>query len=29
MLVSRWRNLPAVDLAKLKADLDDVLDGSL
>ena len=29
LLVMRWRNLPAVDPAKLKADLDDVMDGSL
>ena len=28
-LVERWRRLPAVDPAKLRADLDDVLDGSL
>lgn len=29
MLVSRWRNLPAVDPAKLRADIDEVLDGAL
>lgn len=28
-LVSRWRQLPAVDGAKLRADIDEVLDGSL
>jgi prevent-host-death family protein len=28
-LVSRWRNLPAVDPAKVRADIDRVLDGSL
>ena len=29
VLVQRWRRLPAVDPVKLRADLDDVLDGSL
>jgi antitoxin (DNA-binding transcriptional repressor) of toxin-antitoxin stability system len=29
VLVERWRRLPAVDPARLRADLDDVLDGSL
>jgi prevent-host-death family protein len=29
VLVERWRRLPAVDPGKLRADLDDVLDGSL
>ena len=29
LLLMRWRNLPAVDPTKLKADLDDVMDGSL
>ena len=29
VLLKRWRQLPAVDPAKLRADLDDVLDGSL
>jgi prevent-host-death family protein len=28
-LVSRWRRLPAVDPARLRADIDDVLDGTL
>jgi prevent-host-death family protein len=29
ILLERWRRLPPVDLASLRADLDDVLDGSL
>ncbi len=29
VLIERWRRLPAVDPARLRADLDDVLDGSL
>lgn len=29
VLVERWRRLPAVDPAKLRADIDDVLDGWL
>jgi prevent-host-death family protein len=29
VLVEHWRRLPAVDPARLRADLDDVLDGSL
>ncbi len=29
VLIERWRRLPAVDPAKLRADLDNVLDGSL
>lgn len=29
VLVNRWRRLPAVDPARLKADIDEVLDGSL
>jgi prevent-host-death family protein len=29
VLVNRWRGLPAVDPARLRSDLDDVLDGSL
>lgn len=29
VLVERWRRLPPVDPARLRADLDDVLDGSL
>ena len=28
-LVDRWRRLPAVDAAKLRADIDDVLEGAL
>lgn len=28
-LVSRWRNLPAVDPAEVRADIDRVLDSSL
>lgn len=29
VLLQRWRRLPAVDPARLRADLDEVLDGSL
>ena len=29
VLLNRWRGLPYVDPAKLKAEIDDVLDGSL
>jgi prevent-host-death family protein len=29
VLLDRWRVLPVVDPAKLKADIDDVLDGAL
>jgi prevent-host-death family protein len=29
VLVKRWRALPRVDAAKLKADIDHLLDGSL
>lgn len=29
LLLQRWRNLPAVDPAKLRADLDDLLDPAL
>lgn len=29
VLLERWRRLPAVDHKRLRADLDDVLDGSL
>jgi prevent-host-death family protein len=28
-LVNRWRELPAVDPARLREDIDDALDGSL
>lgn len=28
-LLSRWRRLPAVDAAKLRAEIDQVLDASL
>jgi prevent-host-death family protein len=28
VLLDRWRRLPAVDAARLRRDLDDVLDGS-
>jgi prevent-host-death family protein len=28
-LVERWRRLPVIDPAKLRADLDQLLDGSL
>jgi prevent-host-death family protein len=29
VLVERWRRLPVIDPAKLRAELDHVLDGSL
>lgn len=29
VLVKRWRALPRVDAAKLRADIDSLLDGSL
>ena len=29
VLLKRWRQLPVVDPAELRADIDDVLDGSL
>ncbi len=29
VLLKRWRALPRVDAAKLKADIDRLLDGSL
>jgi prevent-host-death family protein len=29
VLVRRWRGLPAVDPAKLRADVDNLLDGTL
>lgn len=29
VLVNRWRGLPIVDPARLRADIDEVLDGSL
>jgi antitoxin (DNA-binding transcriptional repressor) of toxin-antitoxin stability system len=29
LLLQRWQSLPAVDPAKLRADLDDVLDPAL
>jgi prevent-host-death family protein len=29
VLLERWRRLPAVDPARLRADVDGVLDGSL
>lgn len=29
VLLERWRRLPVVDPAKLRTELDDVLDGSL
>jgi prevent-host-death family protein len=29
VLLKRWRRLPTVDPVKLRADLDEVLDGSL
>ena len=29
VLLERWRTLPLVDPAKLRADIDDVLDGTL
>lgn len=28
-LLERWRRLPSVDAARLRADIDDVLDGRL
>jgi hypothetical protein len=28
-LLRRWRTLPRVDHTRLKADIDDVLDGAL
>lgn len=28
-LLARWRSLPAVDLARLRADLDELLDARL
>lgn len=28
-LLSRWRRLPAVDATRLRAEIDQVLDGSL
>jgi antitoxin (DNA-binding transcriptional repressor) of toxin-antitoxin stability system len=29
VLLKRWRGLPVVDAAKLRADIDDLLDDSL
>jgi prevent-host-death family protein len=29
VLVNRWRGLPTVDPAKLRTDIDDLMDGSL
>jgi antitoxin (DNA-binding transcriptional repressor) of toxin-antitoxin stability system len=29
VLLTRWRRLPAVDPARLRADLDEVMDASL
>lgn len=29
VLLSRWRQLPSVDLDRLRADIDEVLDGEL
>lgn len=29
VLVNRWRQLPAVDPARLRADIDELLDGFL
>jgi prevent-host-death family protein len=29
VLVTRWRRLPTMDAAKLRKDIDDVLDGRL
>lgn len=29
VLLNRWRRLPAVDPAKLRADIDDLMEGSL
>lgn len=28
-LLARWRSVPVVDAARLRADIDDVLDSSL
>lgn len=28
-LLRRWRNLPPIDPGRLRADIDDVLDGAL
>lgn len=28
-LLSRWRRLPAIDAARLRADIDEALDASL
>jgi prevent-host-death family protein len=28
-LLSRWRSLPAIDAAKLRAEIDEVLDSAL
>lgn len=29
VLLDRWRGLPAVDPARLRSDIDELLDGSL
>jgi len=29
LLLQRWRNLPAVDPAQLRADIDDLMDPAL
>lgn len=29
MLLARWKQLPRIDAARLRADLDDALDASL
>lgn len=29
VLLSRWQQLPSVDLDRLRADIDEVLDGEL
>jgi prevent-host-death family protein len=29
VLLERWRHLPAIDLARFRADIDSVLDSSL
>jgi antitoxin (DNA-binding transcriptional repressor) of toxin-antitoxin stability system len=29
LLLQRWRSLPVVDLARLRADIDDLLDPAL
>lgn len=29
LLLQRWRRLPAVDLARLRADIDELLDPTL